>query len=192
MRLYFRQRFADQTTEIESDLLVLYNLNLQTNENLLSSIVNPYNRKDLSDYIWENIKFVRNGIEYSNKSVSTGDDYPQWWAQISTNVLLSNYITNQGEKKKQSSPVSTPRQQLDQSIQTEVEQNFDTETEKPRPQSASTRSSRIIENYEIIDQTNDGNNSRRLFPLQDSVQQVTHQMMFLSKIFFFRSIPIHI
>ncbi len=83
--------------------------------------------------ICETTKFIRHGIEYSNKSISTGDDYPQWWIQLSTNVLLSNYITNQSEKKKQ----------FDQSIQ----------------------------NYEIIDQINDGNNSRRFLPFQDSVKE---------------------
>jgi hypothetical protein len=82
----------------------------------------------------ETTKFIRHGIEYSNKSISTGDDYPQWWIQLSTNVILSNYITNQNEKKKK---------QFDQSIQ----------------------------NYEIIDQTNDGNNSRRFLPFQDPVNE---------------------
>ena len=139
---------------------------------------------NVSETIGETNVFIRRGMAYSNQSVSTGDDYPHWWVQLPTNVLLSNRITNQGEKKAPSLPTPSPGQQLDQSIQTEIEENFETKNEQPRPQSASTHSSQMQkstssiamhESYEIIDQDNDGNNSRRLLPFQGPVQRVNER-----------------
>jgi hypothetical protein len=117
-------------------------------------------------------KYIRHEIEYTNQSVSTGDDYPQWWIQLPTNVLLSNYITNQGEKKKEPLSIPSPRQQqqLDQSIQTDIEiENLQRSSSRIHKSSSSVT---INDNYEIIDHINDGNNSRRLLPFQDQLQRV--------------------
>lgn len=182
--LVFRQEFEDRATEIQTDFLALFNLDIQTNESLLSPVVNQYRRASVSSISWERRKSFRHGREYLDQCVATGDDYPLWWLQLSTNVLLSTQITNQSEEKKKisPSPIPSPRQQqqLDQSIQTDIEPDSDHDLDKTRPPS-STRSSRIQKSsssitindtYEIIDQTNDGNNSRRMLPFHDQHQRV--------------------
>jgi hypothetical protein len=163
----------DQSTETDEKFIQLFNLELQTNENLLSSVVNPYIRDPSSNYSWETTKILRKGIEYSTRSVSTGDDYPDWWLQLSTNVLLSNHTTNQGEKKRYTSPPPTPRQQ-ERSIQTDSEHDIHIELEKGRsPRTQKSSSSVTINNhYEIIDQIDDGNNARRFLPFTDHRQRV--------------------
>lgn len=183
IEFFFRLSFDDKTTEIDSQLIDIFNLNLQTNESLLSSIVNPYHRIYSNENSFESstTKFVRNNIEYVNRSVSTGDDYPQWWIQLSTNIILSDHITKQGQEKilNESIPQPSPRQQLDQSSQTDVDNDSENETGKTRP--SSSRSSRtqkssssvtINDNFEIIDQINDGNNSKRILPFNDQSQRV--------------------
>ena len=187
---YFRQQFEERATEIQTDFLALFNLDIQTNESLLSPVVNPYRRASISEIFWERRTSFRHGREYLDQCVATGDDYPLWWLQLSTNVLLSTQITNQSEEKKKisPSPIPSPRQ-FDQSIQTDMEPDSDHDLDKTRPPS-STRSSRIQKSsssitindtYEIIDQTNDGNNSRRVLPFHEQ-----HQRVNLIKIDFFR------
>jgi len=107
-----------------------------------------------SYFSWHTTRTIHKGIEYISRSVSTGDDYPQWWLQLSTNVILSDHITNQNEEKKTFSSFSSPRQ-FHQSIQTDTESSY---IQK------SLSSVRINDNYQIIDQIDDGNNSRRFLP----------------------------
>lgn len=110
----------------------MFNLNLETNEILLSSIANPYLRVNSSSSISDRISFSRHGIEYKHRSVSTGDDYPHWWVRLPTDLILSDVITNQNEEKEKFKPPPSPRN--DQSVQTDWEKSR---------QSSSTRSSRI-------------------------------------------------
>ena len=186
---FFRQQFQHRATEIDEDFLALFNLNLQTNENLLSSTVNPYHRSVYSGIAWDRTRSIRHDRQYADQCVSTGDDYPLWWLQLSTNVLLSTRITNQTEERKKlsQSPLPSPRPppQLDQSIQTDIEPDSDHDVDKNRPPS-STRSSRIHkssssitinDHYEIIDQTNDGNNSRRILPYIDHQHQRVNDIL---------------
>ena len=84
----------------------MFNLNFETNEILLSSIVNPYHRVQKSDISKANSSFRSNGKEYHHRSISTGDDYPNRWNQLSTDFLLSN-DSNEEEKKICSSPHRT-------------------------------------------------------------------------------------
>jgi hypothetical protein len=104
-----------------------------------------------SYFSWHTTRTIHKGIEYISRSVSTGDDYPQWWVQLSTNLILSDHITNQNEEK---NIFSSPRQ-FHQSIQTDTESSY---IQK------SLSSIRINNNYKIIDQIDDGNNSRRFLP----------------------------
>ena len=155
----------------------MFNLNLETNENLLSPIVNPYTRQTPSSSTsWEITSRFRRGVEYVNRAVSTGDDYPSWWLQLSTNVLLSDYLTNQGESKQKlvvvvqppAPPASvSPRDRQEQSVQTDVEK-------VPPPSSA--RSSRVrnssssmttSNHYQFIDEIDDGNNDQRQLPFSE-------------------------
>lgn len=182
--LLFRQEFQDGQTDIQLEFLDLFNMDIQTNEHLLSSNVNPHRRMNISELRWERKTSFHHGRQYHDRCVGTGDDYPLWWLQLSTDLLLSTRITKQSEEKKKisPSPLPSPRQQLqlDQSIQTDIEQDSDHDLDKTCPPS-SARSSRIQKSsssitindtYEIIDQTNDGNNSRRMLPFFDQHQRV--------------------
>jgi hypothetical protein len=160
----------DRSTSIDADFIQLFNLNMQTNENILSSIANPYHHDLSTSYSSEITTNIRNGISYINRSVSTGDDYPQWWVQLSTNIILSDHITNQGEEKMKIISLPSPRQQQDQSIQTINEQELEIDLEKSRrsPRTQKSSSSVTISNhYEVIDDVDDGNNSRRSFPFSN-------------------------
>jgi hypothetical protein len=150
-------------------------LNIETNENLLSSIANPYDRQSLANNSWETTTNIRNGIVYTNRSVSTGDDYPQWWLQLSTNIILSDQVTTHGEEKSQMISLPSPRQQQDQSIQTITEQDLQIDLDKSRRSSRTHKSSSsvtISNHYEIIDEIDDGNNAQRLFPFPNHHQRV--------------------
>ena len=146
----------------------MFNLNLETNEILLSSIANPYLRVHSSSNIADRISFSRHGIEYKHQAVSTGDDYPHWWLRLTTDVILSDVITKHTEEKEKFQPPPSPRH--DQSSQTELDKSR---------QSSSTRSSRIpksssstnTENhYEFIDDTD--RNSKRLFTYSGNSHRV--------------------
>jgi len=190
------QELMDSSTGVDHDFIHMFNLNLETNENLLSSIVNPYVYRDAPHSSWEITSLYRRGVECINRSVSTGDDYPQWWLQLSTNVILSNQLTKQGEAKEivkekvlpsQSSPLnfvsSLPpppiRLLQEQSVQTESEKSVQTEVEQVvRP--SSTRSSRVrnssssmtmSNHYQFIDEIDDGNNDQRNVPFPDYRQR---------------------
>ena len=160
----------ERSTSIDDDFIQLFNLNMQTNENILSSIADLYHHDFPPSYSSEITTNFRNGISYINRSVSTGDDYPQWWIQLSTNIILSDHITNQGEEKLKILSLPSPRQQQDQSIQTINEQQLEIDLEKSRrsPRTQKSSSSVTISNhYEIIDEIDDGNNSRRSFPFSN-------------------------
>jgi hypothetical protein len=145
----------------------MFNLNLETNEILLSSIVNPYFRAVSSDHLSETISFYRNGIRYKHQSVSTGDDYPHWWLRLTTDLILSDYLTNQCEEKEKFLPPPSPR--LDQSVQTD--------DEKARPSSSlrihkSSSSTGTSNHYQLIEEINDGNNAKRHSAYSDNSQRV--------------------
>ncbi|CAF1197573.1 unnamed protein product [Rotaria magnacalcarata] len=174
-------KLMDQSTETDYEFVKLFNLDVETNEDLLSSIANPYicDENISSNYDCQTKTMNRNGQQYSNKSVSTGDDYPQWWLQLSTNIVLSSYITKHGEEKEINLLRISPRQ-CDQSIQTANEEDIEMLLERQRTPS-STRSSNIrkssssmtINNhYEIIDEIDDGNNARRCLPCIDHRQRM--------------------
>jgi hypothetical protein len=142
----------------------MYNLKLETNEILLSSIVNPYLRTSTSTYSSETISVYQNGRHCKHQSTSTGDDYPLWWLQLTTDLILSDLVTNQTEEKEKFLPSPSPRQ--DQSVQTEVE--------KSRP-SSSSRSSHVQKSsssvtsnhYQSIDEIDDGKNLKRILSNTD-------------------------
>ena len=69
------------------------------------------------NYSSETIPVYQNGRQYKHQSISTGDDYPLWWLQLTTDLILSDSITNQTEEKEKSLPPPSPRQ--DQSVQTD-------------------------------------------------------------------------
>jgi hypothetical protein len=135
----------------------MFNLNLETNELILSSIVNPYQRALSSKNVTETVSFYRNGIEYKHRSISTGDDFPHWWLRLTTDLILSDLITNQSEEKEKSKPPPSPRQ--DQSVQTDLDKSGPSSSNRssrmPKSSSSSTR-------YEFIDEINDGNNAKRI------------------------------
>jgi hypothetical protein len=142
----------------------MYNLNLETNEILLSSIVNPYLRVLSSDYPTDTIPIYRNGSQYKHQSTSTGDDYPLWWLQLTTDRILSDVITNQTEEKEKYLPPPSPRQ--DQSVQTDVEKSRPTSSSRSSHIQKSS-SSATSNHYQLIDEIDDGNNSKRILPFPD-------------------------
>jgi hypothetical protein len=139
----------------------MFNLKLETNEILLSSIVNPYRRALSSNYSTEIITFYHNDIQYKHRSISTGDDYPHWWLRLPTDVILSDLITNQYEEKENYIPFPSPRQ--DRSVQTDTEKS----RSSSRIQNVST--STTSHHYEIID---DRNNAKRSLAFSDNSQKV--------------------
>lgn len=160
----------------------MFNLNLETNEILLSSIVNPYLRAISSDNISETISTYQNGIEYKHRGVSTGDDYPPWWLRLTTDLLLADYITNQGEEKEKYQPPPSPRQ--DQSVQTDVEKSRVSSSSRSS-RNLKSSSSTASNHYEYIDETDDGNNSKRFLTLSDNSQRVRYMNFCLFQIVLF-------
>ena len=123
----------------------------------------------------ETTKLVHNGVECSNKSVSTGDDYPEWWLQLSTNIILSDRITAHGEDKVQTVSVASPTI-LDQSVQTDEEiDKRRTSSPARSPDLISRPSSSInLDNYDhpLIDRVDNENNSKDLLSSSDNQQKV--------------------
>ncbi|CAF0776245.1 unnamed protein product [Adineta steineri] len=152
--------FKNQSTSIDYQFIRMFNLNLETNQILLSSIVNPYYHASTSNDFSDIIIFFRHGKQYKHQSTSTGDDYPHWWLRLTTDLILADFITNQGEEKEKSILPPSPRH--DQSIQTEVE--------KSRPSSA--RSSSISTHFELINDIDDENNPQRFYPFSDNSQRI--------------------
>ena len=186
----FRHQLIDKTTSFDSEFIHLFNLNLETNDNLLSPSANPHIFNFLPNSRSETTSLIRNGVEYSNRAISTGDDYPQWWLQLSTNLILSNYITSQGECKEHILSVQSATQH-DQFIQTDKEQGLEIGHENLRELS-SAQSARVHKSsstvtmgnsYEIID---DENNARRFLPFTDRRQQVKEIESFFYFLLFIR------
>ena len=159
MRLICRAPFAERATSIDGDFARMYNLNLETNEILLSSIVDPYRRAVPSDELSPVVTVQSHGKVCQHRPTSTGDDFPRWWLRLTTDLILADFVTNQGEEKERSLPPPSPRH--DQSIQTDVD--------KSRPSSA--RSSRVhkssssgttLNHYELIDEPDDGTRGPRV------------------------------
>lgn len=150
----------------------MFNLNLETNEILLSSIVNPYLRALSSNNLNETITIYRNGIEYKHRSTSTGDDYPHWWVCLTTDLILSDIITNQNEEKEKYILPPSPHRQ-DQSIQTDFEKSRPTSsTRSSRFPKTSSSSATTSNHYEIIDEIDDGNNTKRYLTFSENSQRV--------------------
>lgn len=182
---YCRRYLVNQSTSIDTDFIQMLNLDLQTNENILSSIANPYIQNLSSNCLWSPKTIIRNGVVHDNVSVSTGDDYPQWWLQLSTNIILSNYASSRSGIKETSPPYFSIKQ--DQSIQTDLEQTIIIDADKERQLISITlsldqNSSSITtsNHYEIIDDIDDGNNARRISPISDHYPRVEHLKLFFS------------
>lgn len=154
----------------------MYNLNLQTNENLLSPVANPNIHYNGPPTTWEINSFDQAGRQHKNQSISTGDDYPQWWLQLSTNIILSERITRQGETKlieeqriPPASPLPvvlpSPRSVHEQSVQTDVTTSPAKDRRSPSKSTHVSNASsplNMSSQYQFIDYYDDGNNNFRL------------------------------
>ena len=145
-------------------------LNLETKELLLSSLVNPHRRIMSVNNFSETIPIYHNNIEYKHQSISTGDNYPPRWCQLTTEMILSNFVRSQDEEKK-FLPLPSPPQN-NQSIQTNIQE--------PRTLSAS-RLSRVDKrllstvtpnHYEIISDIDNENNTKSSLLFHDDYQRV--------------------
>ena len=182
----------DSSTGVDPDFVRMFNLNLETNENLLSPVVNPYVQRDSPHSSWEITSLYRRGVEYTNRAVSTGEDYPPWWLQLSTNVILSNQLTKQGETKEivkekvvvpvRSSPLnlisSSPpplRPSQEQSVQTDVEQTVRPSSTRSSRMRNSSSSMTTSNQYQFIDEIDDGNNDQRNVPFPDCRPRVSER-----------------
>jgi hypothetical protein len=148
----------------------MFNLHLEKNEILLSSIVNPYLRVLPANNLSEIISSYRNGIEYKHRAISTGDDYPPWWIQLTTDLILSDLITNQTEEKEKYRLPPSPRQ--DQSVQTDVEKSRLSSTSRSSRAPKSSSSTTTDNHYELIDEFDDGNNAKRFFTYSNNSSRV--------------------
>ncbi|CAF1455181.1 unnamed protein product, partial [Didymodactylos carnosus] len=114
-------RNASIQTNVE--YVQFYNLSIHQGVALLSSFVNPtlylhQSHFTSKTYSWETTTMFRNGIEYRNVSVSTGDDYPKWWIQyLSSSSILSDRSINVQEQEQIATWPSTRMQE--QGVQTE-------------------------------------------------------------------------
>ena len=159
----------NRSTSIDSEFIQMFKLNSETNELLLSSIVNPSRPVMSVDNFSEIIPIYHNNIEYKHRSISTGDDYPPRWRRLTTNMILSNFITSQNEEKKFLSP-SSPRQ--NQSLQTNIEESRTLSPSRlsriqKRPSSTVTSN-----HYEIINDVDDENNAKQSLIFYDDCQRV--------------------
>jgi hypothetical protein len=155
----------------------MFNLNLETNQLLLSSIANPYLRALPSNSLSETITIHRNGIEYKHRSISTGDDYPHWWLRLTTDTILSGLITNQNEEKEKFIPSPSPRQ--DQSVQTDVEKSRTLSSSKSsRIQKTSSSTTTTSNHYQFIDETDDRNNAKRFLTFSENSPRVRNHHFF--------------
>lgn len=148
--------FCDQSTSTDSDFIRMYNLNLETNEILLSSIVNPYRRAISSTNMFDTITIFRNHREYKHRSTSTGDDCPHWWTRLTTDFILSNLIRNLNEEKE----IFAPSPRCHQSVQTDLD--------KSGPSSSSITSY----HYEIIDDIDRSNLTKRYLTYSENSQRI--------------------
>jgi hypothetical protein len=142
----------------------MFNLNLETNEILLSSIANPYRRALSSNNLSEIKSIYRNGIEYKHQSTSTGDDYPLWWLLLTTDLILSDLIPNQNEEKEKFRYSPSPRQ--NQSIQTDGENSKSSRIQK------SSSSTTTSNHYEFIHEIDQGNHEKQFLTVPDNSQRV--------------------
>lgn len=111
----------DQSTTIDQQFIRMFNLNLETNEILLSSIVNPYESVRTKDQVENDstIHLNRHGTLCEDVSTSTGDDYPHWWTKLSTETILSDRISTeiystQVKQRLFSSSTTTNSQMIDE------------------------------------------------------------------------------
>ncbi|CAF4949494.1 unnamed protein product [Rotaria sp. Silwood1] len=146
-------RFLNRSTSIDSQFIYMFNLNLETNELLLSSIANPYRRVISSNYSSDVISIYRNGIEYKHRSISTGDDYPHWWLRLNTDFILSDFIKiPYEEKEKKYLPSPSPRH--NQSVQTDIDESRISSSSRSVRIQKSSSSATTTNHYESIDDIN--------------------------------------
>ena len=84
-------------TQTDEQLSRMFNFHLETNEILLSSLVDPCRRVANSTM----------GIADDSgchRCTSTGDDYPPEWSRVSTSFLLSNRAVEEKEERSSPSP----------------------------------------------------------------------------------------
>ena len=173
----------------------MFHLNLETNENLLSPVVDSNVSNTSSMPSWEITSFYRRGVEYINRSVSTGDDYPHWWLQLSTNVILSDHLPRQDGTKvfhekivqpsvEIPSPIS-PRSLQDQSVQTENDRIGPPSSIRSSRVRNSSSSMTMSNHYQLIDEIDDGNNDQRYFISPRPRQRVADYYSYFT--FFFQN-----
>jgi hypothetical protein len=100
------QSHRDQSTSIDDDFVRMFNLRLETNEILLSHVVDPHQpvqRSNVSSCVNSVANVNRHSTEHRHESTSTGDDYPPCWRRFSTDCVLSDRIEMK-EKADTSSP----------------------------------------------------------------------------------------
>ncbi|CAF1166687.1 unnamed protein product [Rotaria sordida] len=168
-------QFINRSTSIDSQFIHMFNLNLETNQLLLSSIANPYRRAISSNYSSEIISIYRNGIEYKHRSVSTGDDYPHWWLRLTTDFILSDFIKIQNEEKEKK-PLLPPSPRYNQSVQTDIDESR-TSSSSSRSQciqksSSSAATTTTTNHYELIDEINAKNCAKQCLPFSDISQRI--------------------
>lgn len=155
---FYRPRYVDQSTSIDSQFIEMFHLNLEKNEILLSSVANPYHRALPSNFSSEIISIYRNNIEYNHRGMSTGDDYPHEWLRLTTDFILSNFIKIQRMEKEKSESSPSPRH--NQRAQTDVNESKIFLSKSTCFQNSS--SSVVTTNhYEVIDEINDENNTKQ-------------------------------
>ncbi|CAF2831836.1 unnamed protein product [Rotaria sp. Silwood2] len=166
-------RYTNRSTSIDSQFIHMFNLNLETNELLLSSIADPYRRAISSNYSTEVISIYRNGIEYKHRSVSTGDDYPHWWLRLTTDFILSDIVKIQNEEKEKKC-LLPPSPRHNQSVQTDVDESRISSSSSSRSVNIQKSSSSVTttNHYESIDEINTGNYTKRCLPFSDIRQRI--------------------
>ena len=155
----------DRSTSIDQDFLRMFNLHLETNEILLSTIVDPYRLALPSDEPFQRRFIDRRGIERRHQSVSTGDDYPRCWLRLSTDQLLTDEIFDRNDEtnskeKRPPSPFRSPR--LERVAQTDPprSRSLSPPLRLPTIQRSSPRTT-IINRFEIVDQIDLGSRESR-------------------------------
>ena len=154
----------------------MFNLHLETNEILLSTIVNPYRLALPSDEPFQRRFIDRRGIERRHQSVSTGDDYPRWWLRLSTDQLLSSEIFDRSDEtnsKEKRTPSPFPSPRLERSVQTDPprSRSLSPPLRLPTIQRSSSRTT-ITNRFEIVDEIDLGNREVRYSTRSDISQTV--------------------
>ena len=98
---------------------------------------------------------------------------------MTTDLILSDLITNQNEEKEKFIPPPSPRQ--DQSVQTDVEKSRPTSSTRSSRFPKSSSSTTTSNHYQLVDEIEDGNNTKRYLTYSENSQRVR----FINSLFFF-------